>query len=164
MITLRPFITQDIPALLTILNDTDVVKYLSTRIPFPYTQADALWWINQGSQHGVIRAIDKDGELAGCIGVTPGEFEYQRNGEIGYWLAKAYWRQGFASLAIEKIIDITFATTDIERIFATVFEANEASKQLLLKCGFAPEAVLGKAIYKNGVFYDSHIFARFRPS
>jgi len=41
-----------------------------------------------------------------------------------------------------------------------VFAGNHASMQLLLKSGFNEEAILKKAIYKNGRFYDKHVFAK----
>jgi RimJ/RimL family protein N-acetyltransferase len=50
--------------------------------------------------------------------------------------------------------------TDI--FFAPVFSGNAASIGLLLKCGFTQEAVLQKAFFKNGQFYNNHIFAKLR--
>ena len=82
MITLREFKAQDAPFIINTLNDEQVTRYLSSKIPFPYTQADANWWISQGSKNGIIKAIVVNGQFAGCIGITPGEFEYKRSGEI----------------------------------------------------------------------------------
>ncbi|GGF65021.1 GNAT family N-acetyltransferase [Alteromonas lipolytica] len=159
MLTLRPFCESDIQPLTTILNQPDVVRYLSTKIPYPYTTEDAKWWVAEGSQSGVVRAIEVDEQLVGCIGVMPGEFEYERSGEIGYWLAQSHWRRGITSQAIKLIVEEVFTTTQLERIFATVFSSNHPSKQLLLRCGFTQEATLKKAIFKNGQFYDSCVFA-----
>lgn len=159
MITLRPFKKSDVTPLVSILNDAEVARYLSSKIPSPYTPDDAIWWIEEGSQQGVIRAIEYEGQLVGCIGVNRGEFEYSRSGEIGYWLAKSHWRQGITALAIKQIIHMVFAETDIIRIFGAVFSDNLASRRLLLKCGFVEEARMAKAIYKNNTFYDKFVFA-----
>ena len=94
MVTLRDFIESDAEQLVAILNDSDVTQYLSTKVPSPYNNADALWWINEGSRGSLIKAIVYNNKLIGCIGLNRGEFEYNRSGEIGYWLAKDYWRQG----------------------------------------------------------------------
>ena len=75
MIELRPFIEEDIPQITKVLNDPEVVKYLSSKIPYPYTEEDAHWWVIEGSQSGYIRAIVKDGLMVGCIGVNQGDFE-----------------------------------------------------------------------------------------
>lgn len=162
MIELRDFTPSDTDALVRILNDDEVVRYLSTKIPSPYTAKDADWWINEGSKNGLIKAIACDRQLIGCIGVVPGEHEYHRSGEIGYWLDRAYWQRGLMSKAIVLITDEVFATTSMNRIFGTVFSDNLASQKLLEKCGFRPEAVLSQSIFKNGQFYDAHIFAKLK--
>ena len=160
MISLRQFEPKDEHALVTILNDTNVVRYLSTKIPFPYTNKDALWWIEEGSKSGVIKAVELNGECVGCIGVTPGEFEYSRSGELGYWLSAEHWGKGLMKQAVEQITEIVFETTNIVRIFAVVFADNQASKRVLVKSGFEQEAVLRSAIYKNEQFYDNYIFTK----
>lgn len=164
MITLRPFIKDDIPQLITILNDKDVVRYLSSKIPYPYTEKDANWWINEGSQSGFIRAIVKDGLMVGCIGVNQGDFEYSRSGEIGYWLSKDHWRQGITREAILQITEYVFSDTNIVRIFASVFSQNQASMNLLDSTGFIREGILRKAIYKNGEYFDNHVYSLIKQS
>ena len=161
-VTLRNFEISDIDSLVEILNQPSVTQYLSTKIPCPYTKEDATWWVEQGSTEGFIKAIEYDGKLVGCIGVNPGNFEYERSGEVGYWLCSSHWRKGIMREALCQILDITFSNSNIERIFACVFSPNKASQKLLLDAGFEPEAILRRAIFKNGHFYDSHIFATLR--
>ncbi len=163
MITLRDFESGDAQRLVTILNDSAVNAFLSTKIPLPYKHEDALWWIEEGSRGELIKAISVDGVLVGCIGVNRGDFEYQRSGEIGYWLAKDHWRQGIMTQAIQKLTAQVFANTDIVRIFGCVFSGNQPSMQLLLNAGFELEAILKHAIFKQGQFYDSHVFAKLKP-
>jgi len=164
MITLRDFKPHDAPHIIKTLNDGLVTRFLSSKIPFPYTQADADWWINQGSKNGIIKAIVVNGQCAGCIGITPGEFEYSRSGEIGYWLNSHFWGQGIITLAITKICDEAFKSSNLNRIFGAVFAGNTGSIKALTKCGFEAEAVLKHAIYKDGVFYDSHIFSKLKQN
>lgn len=159
MITLRSFAPADVPELVKLLNDEAVTRFLSTKIPQPYTPDDATWWVEEGSLLAMNRAIEVNGKLAGGIGVNRGEFEYARGGELGYWLGTDFWQQGIVSAAARQIITQVFEDTDIERLFATVFSGNQASMALLRKVGFAEEAVLQRAIFKNGQFYNSHIFS-----
>lgn len=158
MIILRDFNEGDTEPLLSILNNQEVIKYLSSKIPAPYTLEDAKWWISTGSRMGIVKAIDLNGSLIGCIGVEKGEFEYQRSAEIGYWIAKDYWRQGIATQAIKEMTSLIFNTTDVVRLFASIFSENIASMRVLSKCGFELEAIHAKAIFKNGKFYNNHIF------
>lgn len=162
MVSLRDFTENDINSLVTILNNDEVTRFLSTKIPSPYTQEDAKWWVNEGSKGDLIKAIFFNEQLVGCIGVVRGEFEYQRSGEIGYWIAQEFWRKGVAYSALTQMSQYTFSNTDIVRIFASVFAGNIASMALLLKSGFQQEAVLHRAIFKNGQFYDNHTFAKIK--
>lgn len=162
MIELRAFKNSDQQALVNILNDTEVTKWLSSKIPNPYTQSDADWWINVGSLAGYVKAITLNGELIGCIGVSVDEFEYCRNGEIGYWLSKNSWGKGFATEAVNLATQAVFAKGQINRIHAAVFSDNTGSMRVLQKCGYLAEAVLREAIYKHGQFYDNHIFSKLK--
>jgi hypothetical protein len=45
MITLRDFTIEDTERLVEALNDCEVTRFLSTKIPSPYTYSDAKWWI-----------------------------------------------------------------------------------------------------------------------
>ncbi|APE04817.1 GNAT family N-acetyltransferase [Alteromonas sp. RW2A1] len=162
MVSLRDFTENDVDSIVTILNNDSVTQFLSTKIPTPYTLEDAKWWVSEGSKGDLIKAISVNGQLAGCIGVTRGDFEYQKSGEIGYWIAQKFWRKGVASSALDQMSEYVFSNTDIVRLFASVFSSNAASMGLLLKYGFTQEAILQKAIFKNGQFYDNHIFAKLR--
>ena len=162
MIKLRKFQQHDQADLVRILNDAEVNKFLSARIPVPYTDEDAKWWISTGSQMGTIRAIEYNGTLVGCIGVSRGEFEYSRSGEIGYWVAKEYWRKGIATYAVNALTSYIFENTDIIRLFGAVFSHNAASKGVLKKCGYSLEAIHKKAMFKNDEFYDNHLYCKLK--
>ena len=159
MIELREFQIEDLDKLVVYLNECAVTQYLTTRIPSPYTEEDAHWWITQGSKKDIMRAITYNNAFVGCIGVNRGEFENIRSGEIGYWIARDYWRKGIGLFAINQMTQVVFSTTDIVRLHASVFSGNQPSMQLLLKSGFEQEAILRKAIFKDGQFYDNHVFA-----
>ncbi len=62
--------------------------YLSDRLPYPYTEADADWWLgmvtgNDGKE-GVWRAIVVDGQVVGSISVERMANENRSVGSIGY--------------------------------------------------------------------------------
>jgi RimJ/RimL family protein N-acetyltransferase len=158
MINLRDFTTQDEPCLVRHLNNKNVVRYLSSIIPYPYTSKDAKWWINTGSKEGAVaKAIEYDGVFCGVIGVYFQQFEYARNAEIGYWLAEEYWGKGIASAALMKFGEL--ATTDITRLYASVFSVNDASMRVLEKAGYSCEGIARRGAYKNDEYYDVHVFA-----
>ncbi|RKF18045.1 N-acetyltransferase [Alginatibacterium sediminis] len=159
MISLREFQLEDAPHLLRILNTPSVVKYLSSKIPYPYTEQDAQWWIVTGSKQGIVKAITVNGLFVGCIAASRGEFEHRRSAEVGYWISDDYWRQGIASQAMKDLSDLVFETSDIVRLFASVFSPNKGSMAVLAKCGFELESIQKMAIFKHDRFYNEHIYS-----
>lgn len=163
MLELRKFEQEDEALLVSYLNDQALMHFLSARIPQPYTNASAQWWITTGSKLGVVYAIINKGVFVGSIGAIPGEFEKQRTAEIGYWVAKPYWGQGIASKALEKFTSLIFENTNFIRLYASVFEGNLASARVLEKCSYKLEAVLEKAIYKNSIVFNELHYSKIRP-
>ena len=160
MIELRSLEENDIGVIAKLLNNARVARYLSTRIPFPYSIDDAKWWVTTGCKEGINKAIDVDGNFVGMVGVTPGVFENKRTAEIGYWIGEKYWGHGIATEAVAQMTESIFQTTDIVRLFAPVFSPNTASTRVLEKCGYYHEVTQKKALFKNGEIYDAHIYAK----
>ncbi|MDO6839697.1 GNAT family N-acetyltransferase [Paraglaciecola chathamensis] len=160
MLLIRNFSHQDKSHLIRYLNTPNVTRFLSSRIPSPYTEDDATWWIEQGSKNGIIRAIEVDGEFVGCVGAEPGKFEYAYSAEVGYWLAEPFWGKGYASKALALLIDEVQNTSEIVRLHASVFAGNQASCKVLENCGFISEGKFKKAVYKQGEFYNTHLYAK----
>lgn len=159
-LTLRRFNQQDRERLVECLNTPQVMRFLSSRIPQPYTLSDADFWINEGSRKGIIRAIDIDGLLVGCIGAEPGVFEYQHAAEVGYWLAPAYWGQGIATQALLQLLALVRRDTQLVRLHATVYEGNIGSCKVLEKCGFEAQGYYPMGVSKAGQYFNTHIYGK----
>jgi len=159
-ISLRAYRNSDIDAIHCLLNNYDVSRFLSSRIPFPYTHDDAQRWVNHAAKHEITRVIDCEGQLAGIVTVERGIDENARCGEIGYWLGQPYWGRGIASEAVSLMTDEIFSQTDIVRLFAPVYEPNKASMRVVEKCGYHLEGIAEKSAFKDGRFYDEYIFAK----
>jgi len=59
---------------------------------------------------------------------------HQRAGhcyETGYWIGEPYWGKGFATEALNKVLDFAFDELQIVRVQAFVFEGNTASEEYL---------------------------------
>ncbi len=162
MIILRDFNQQDVQYLVKFLNNKKMTQYLTSRIAEPYTNQDAEWWVNTGSQIGVAKAIVVNGVFAGVISAIAGEYENQRSAEIGYWLGEELWGRGIATVAVEKMTNHVFLNTKIIRLFAPVFSPNMKSMHVLEKCGYIREGILKKSIFKNDRYFDEHLFAKIK--
>ncbi|WP_457646453.1 GNAT family N-acetyltransferase, partial [Profundibacter sp.] len=81
-------------------------------------------WVLDGSAHG-------HAELLGVIGLTCID---RGQAEIGYWIAPAFWNTGYASEAVNALIDAN--PKGCKTIFAEVFQDNPASARVLTNAGF----------------------------
>jgi len=160
MITLRAFQVTDKPLLVQYLNNENVTKYLSARIPQPYTMDDAEWWIEAGCKNGFTRAIIYKDMLIGSIAAIPGEFERERSAEIGFWLAEPFWGKGLTSTALDIFSTYIFNHTKISRLNASVFSPNKESMRVLEKCGYKLEGIFEKSLFKKGHYFNEHYYAK----
>ena len=141
-------------------------RYLSDRIPFPYTEADAESWLGMIAEHdgvdGLFRAISVNGEIVGTISFEPGADVYRKSGELGYMLLEKCRSQGVMSEAVARFCPSVFEQLDIERITAYVYAPNLASRRVLEKNGFSYEGTMKKAVWKSERFYDQCVYGLLR--
>ena len=120
-----------------LINDKDVIKWLS-EIPFPYTLNHAEEFIER-SRERVLKQesynfmIFQDKKMIGGIGLS--EFN-NKSCQVGYWLGKKYWGNGFATEALKSILDFGFDQLNLEKIYAAYKIGNEGSIRVLNKSGF----------------------------
>jgi len=132
--------------------------YLSERMPYPYTDEAAEWWLgmiaeNEGKT-GVWRMIFVDGKAVGNISVEQKEDVYRRDGEIGYLLLTEYWSKGIMTEAAKEICRIAFEKLDIIRITGLYYGPNTASGRVLEKLGFEYEGTRKNGVVKGDAIYD----------
>jgi ribosomal-protein-alanine N-acetyltransferase len=79
--------------------------------------------------------------------------------ELGYILAKKYWKQGIMTEALEAIITFGFREMMLHRIEAFLDPDNIASKLLLAKLGFREEGYLRERDFIRGSYKNSLIYS-----
>jgi RimJ/RimL family protein N-acetyltransferase len=87
---------------------------------------------------------------------------HRRSAEIGYWLGEPFWGRGIMSEAVPAFTAYAFATFDVCRLYASVFEWNPASARILEKAGYVCEGRLRKSVVKDGRTIDQLLFACVR--
>jgi RimJ/RimL family protein N-acetyltransferase len=165
-IKLRKWNEADLNGLVKYANNRNVAKWLTNGFPHPYTFEDGKAFLKmiENDNPTKVFAIEINGEAVGSIGIFPQSDIHEKNAEMGYWLAEAYWGKGIMTKAIQEIVEYGFQTFDIVRIFARPFSTNLKSKRVLEKAGFVLEAKLKKALFKNGECMDELIYATLRES
>jgi len=156
MITLRSIKEADLSQLVILANNKKISDNLSDMMPYPYTLDDGKAFLElHASQKKVIRkAIIYNGEFCGLIGVHPQQDIRRHTAELGYWIGEPFWNKGVATEAIKQILDIVWSETELIKIFASVFEHNKASAQVLIKNGFVYEGTFKKGLIKHGKVYN----------
>ena len=160
-ITLHNWKTDDKLVLMALCNAVDRT-FLSDRLPYPYDEADADWWLgmvaeNDGKE-GVWRAIVVDGQIVGSISVERMADEERNVGSIGYMILTPWWSKGLGTEAVRQMCGIAFRELALERIIGEVFPENLASARVLEKNGFLLEETRAGAVVKGGKAMDVKVY------
>ena len=134
---LRPAWPEDADALFGGIADQGVVRNLASA-PWPYLPDHAREFVKREQDARFPRfLITKPGpqgsDLIGCIGID----ETDGKVEIGYWIARPFWGQGFATEAARGVLEVA-RLLGHRQIVAGHFTDNPASGKVLRKLGFTP--------------------------
>ena len=138
-LTLRPPLDLDAEAIAAGLQDTNVSRMLSN-VPNPYTVDHAHKWINktQANANDLYLCIYRQ-KMLGMVWVRHDE-DGQPN--LGYWLDRSAWGQGFMSEAARAAVSHAFRKFGHDHIISGAYEDNRASLTILEKLGFEPHQAI----------------------
>jgi RimJ/RimL family protein N-acetyltransferase len=154
---LRPYTLADARAVQQLCGDYAVSA--TTLLPYPYPDGLAEIWIaslSDGDAAAFAVTLARDGTLIGGARLRI-ETDHAR-GELGFWIAKSCWGQGYATEAVRALIEYGFSVLGLHRIHAMHFTRNPASGRVMEKCGMVHEGRLRGHIKKWGVYEDVEIW------
>ncbi|MDO8420905.1 MAG: GNAT family N-acetyltransferase [Parvibaculum sp.] len=137
-LALRPFTLDDAPRVRALVGNWKVASMLA-RVTYPYGQELAEQWI-AGHEHRRQTdadhpyAIEKDGELVGCIGLH--RVDEGKAYDVGYWIGEPHWNKGIATEAGRALVNHAFEASPVSHLTAGHMAENHASGQVLGKLGF----------------------------
>lgn len=162
------FRDNDAAALYFLRSDEQVMRYIDR--PRAQSEEDIRLFIERAKTDieqgtGLSWGICLQGEdaLIGYIGywrMQPSNFR----SEVGYALHPDHQGKGLAREALEAVIDFGFNQMGLHSMEANINPGNDASRQLLLRCGFVKEAYFRQNYYFNGQFLDSEIYSLLCPA
>jgi [ribosomal protein S5]-alanine N-acetyltransferase len=161
-LTVRPVAPSDLLDLMAVNGDLHVTQFLPYRA---WTGlGDAAVWLERmdrqaksGSARQLVIEFNASTKAIGTILLFRHDEESARV-ELGYALARSYWRQGIASEALRPVLGRAFSSMAIRRVEAEVRPENSASNALLSKLGFACEGLLRERWVERGVARSVNIF------
>ncbi len=114
------------------IGDWEVSKWLS-KVPYPYTENDANEWIRTLSRKNLTFNIFENDSLIGGIELAPHE---DNSHELGFWLGREHWGQGFATEACKGLLQYAAEELNIRNFISSYMIGNDASARVLAKLGF----------------------------
>lgn len=139
---LRPLALSDAAAIQRHFNNWNIVRSLSTVVPWPYPEDGAQVFIarelakiaaGEDIYQWVLVLRDGNGEAVGNINFRP-RIE-SPEGNRGFWLAEPYWNRGLMTEAIAAVNDFAFLTLGLESFHVCNAQSNVASRRVKQKTG-----------------------------
>ena len=159
---LRPLKLSDAPDIQRLAGDRDVAS-TTRNIEHPYEDGMAENWIKScqenvdaGDLVNFAITHQTDGSFLGVIGLHLDE--YKRSGELGYWIGKPFWNQGYATEAVEAVIKHSFNKLELDRVYAAHFTRNPSSGRVMQKAGMLHEGFLKGHTEKCGQREDLELY------
>jgi RimJ/RimL family protein N-acetyltransferase len=127
----------DVPAITSLAGDPAIAR-MTTRMPHPYAEADARQFLalvarQDGARERTFVIEQEHGGLIGAIG-----FHRPPSGplELGYWIGRPFWGQGYATEAVTGALHWASVDWGRKAIASGHFADNGPSANVLIKSGF----------------------------
>lgn len=161
-LALRPPRLSDVEAIHAYRSDPEVARWLTGRA----TSVEAVGAHVLGS--GQVVVVERDGVVVGDLMVritdawAQAEVRERARGaqaELGWCIAPAHQRQGYAVEAVRELVTLTFEL-GVHRIEAGCFAANLASRRVMDRVGFRQEGYhVRESLHRDGTWMDGISFA-----
>ena len=165
-LTLRPFVAGD-AAIVHLLCGDVAVADTTRNIPHPYPDGAAQAWIathaaQRAAGTGLTLAITnrQSGWVIGAISLDIHRDDDRA--ELGYWIGRPWWGQGFATEAAQAVIAYAFRDLGLNRIVARHLTRNPASGRVMVKSGLRFVGTLHQDVKKWGLYEDVELYAAVR--
>ena len=130
----------DVAALVVEAGDPRVAEPHAV-IPHPYRPSDGMAFVadaraKNAAGDGIYLAIANRRSPERLIGVVSLRVRSTGDISLGYWLGHAHWGQGYATEAVQAILDAAFLFAHLDTVIAEVRVTNDRSRNVLQRSGF----------------------------
>ncbi|MDI2586252.1 GNAT family N-acetyltransferase [Psychrobacillus sp. NEAU-3TGS] len=142
----RSYTQDDFDFLYGMLSDPDMVCYIGNGETRDLKGAEVfLEWIysqyEMNSEYGLKVVVRKEDNVpVGHAGIVPQKVKGKDELEVGYWIAKKYWGNGYASEAAKAFLHRGEKQLGVDRFISLIQQGNKASRKVAAKNGMSVEA------------------------
>jgi RimJ/RimL family protein N-acetyltransferase len=159
---LRPFELSDADEVQRLAGDRAIAD-TTLNIPHPYEDGMAEEWISthlpryEAGELANFAVVLREGNaLIGAIGLMiAARFD---RAELGYWIGKPYWSNGYCTEAGQAVLHYGFETLRLNRIHSSHLTRNPASGRVMQKLGMAHEGTARQHSKKWDVLEDLELY------
>lgn len=102
--------------------------------------------------------IYRDWFLIGVCGLIGIDW-ISRKAEVSIYIGdKEYREKGLGLEILNALAKYAFGECNLNRLWAEVYDSNQAGRRLFIKAGYEEEGILLSNAYKNGHYQNSHIY------
>ncbi|RIW34006.1 N-acetyltransferase [Bacillus salacetis] len=147
-LTFRPYTEEDFDFLMALLADPEVVKFIgSGKVRDEQGGRDFLSWIyntyKAGRNMGLQVLVRKEDSVPiGHAGLVPQKIDGENELEIGYWIARRHWGEGYATEAAASLLDHGRNALGRHRFISLIQPENTASEKVAERIGMHLEKVI----------------------
>ncbi|MCX6708930.1 MAG: GNAT family N-acetyltransferase [Candidatus Woesearchaeota archaeon] len=125
-------------------------------IPYPYVKKYAIDYIKNSKEKWNKKeaynfVITRKEKIIGSIALM---IKNEGIAELGYWIAKPYWGEGYATEASKLVIKEGFKKLKLHKIYAHHIKENLASGRVMQKLGMKKEGIMREHTKKQGKYRD----------
>jgi RimJ/RimL family protein N-acetyltransferase len=140
----RCYTNDDFPFFASLWADSDVVQFIGKGVTRSTEEAQKSFqeWLLPGYREGrgLYLILHKDNERPiGHAGVVQQAVDGKKEFEIGYWIAKEYWGNGYATEAAVFFKQYASEQLGINRLICLIQQQNKKSVNVALKLGMKHE-------------------------
>lgn len=152
-LTLAPFDATDLELAVDLFTDPDVREFAGGAMQANVIRENMQLWVKRGGNGciGIWCISDRaSGEKLGTAALLPMPIEEDDTDfglvipgqlpdgdvEIGYFLKRSAWGQGYATEACKRLLRMAFEESPLTEVVATFDAGNDASRKVLEKAGF----------------------------
>jgi len=162
-VALTPLGTDDLPALMSWINEREQVLF-NAPYKLVHENQHKAWFEGMQERNDVVifgvRLLESN-ELIGSCQLHSID-NVHRSAELQIRIGNTSQRQGYGIEAVRLLLKFAFNDLNLHRVYLHVFSTNTAAIRLYEKAGFKKEGVLREAVHINGKYIDVAVMGILR--